>query len=523
MSLRLKLALGVLLATVFLGLMLGYLTYEASRTLDQTAEKQTVENKRIFEELSRSYQAQTERAVERIVIAQLEPLLRSPATEIANGLRDDLNGIDETAIIELDERGNPRMTVIKPQGSMAEPTAEEVVVIKRVFETRRHELLGDVLFHPYQPDPKRETLQYVLRLKVKLPPIRFEEPPKVQSAELGPLVVAAFTTLGLAMLAVFVLLMFALRRFVLAPLGNVLEDSKRIVKGVEGLEIKGFKGGGGDIETLVTAFNAMFTELKAYQGDLEGKVKDATRTIQKQQQSLVIAQRLAATGTLAAGLAHEVNNPLSGMLNAARRLRKREGLDERSSDYLGLIEEGLQRIEHLMKQILDFSRRRDMKPERFDAESAFRRALPLVKHRLDQKEIRLEEDIRQDLPPLFGNEEEIGQVLMNLLINASDASPDGGAVRVTIGPSEKRGVFFSIEDSGTGVPEDMRERIFDPFFTTKEPGKGTGLGLAIVHTIIDNHGGSIRVEDGVTLGGARFTVELPPAEVLESKRRREVV
>jgi signal transduction histidine kinase len=210
------------------------------------------------------------------------------------------------------------------------------------------------------------------------------------------------------------------------------------------------------------------------------------------------------------------------MLNAARRLRKREGMDERSRDYIGMIEEGLQRIEQLMKQILDFSRRRDMKPERFSPEAALRRALPLVRHRLDQKEIRLEEDIRQDLPELFGNEEEIGQVLMNLLINAADAAPEGGAIRVTLAPSERRGVLMSVEDSGPGVSSELRSRIFDPFFTTKEPGKGTGLGLAIVHTIIDNHGGAVRVEEGATLGGAKFVVELPPAEVTESRRKQEV-
>lgn len=521
MSLKIKLALGVLAATAFLSVMLGLLVYKARDTLDQTAQGQLDENKRVIYELRKADRDQAMRAVERILIGQLEPILTTPETELGDRLREELRGIDETAYIQREEDGSLRMQVFRPNGSKAEPTAEEVKAIERVFETRTHEFLGDVLFYPYQPDPNRNSLNGVLRLKLRYPQPAYADVPPVKTAELGPLVIAAFTTLGLAMLAVFVLLMFALRRFVLAPLGNVLEDSKRIVKGSEGLEITGFKGGGNDIETLVAAFNAMFKELKEYQGDLEGKVKDATRTIQKQQQSLVIAQRLAATGTLAAGLAHEVNNPLSGMLNAVRRLRKREGLDERSSDYLGLIEEGLERIEKLMKQILDFSRRRDMKPERFEAEAAFRRALPLVKHRLDQKEIRLEEDIRQDLPMLYGNEEEIGQVLMNLLINAADASPEGGAVRVSIAPAARGGVQFAVEDSGTGVPLEIRERIFDPFFTTKEPGKGTGLGLSIVHTIIDNHGGSIRVEDGATLGGARFVVELPPAETFESRRQAQ--
>jgi signal transduction histidine kinase len=114
-------------------------------------------------------------------------------------------------------------------------------------------------------------------------------------------------------------------------------------------------------------------------------------------------------------------------------------------------------------------------------------------------------------------------VLLNLLINACDASPEEGAVRITIAPSEAGGVVYSVEDSGEGVPADLRERIFDPFFTTKEPGKGTGLGLSIAHTIVDNHGGSIRVEQGTTLKGARFIVELPKAEIHESRRVKEVV
>jgi signal transduction histidine kinase len=453
---------------------------------------------------------------------QLSPVLEQGPVEVLRALQFNEYPIEEGGLVELESNGDLRVIMAKPHGSNLELTGEEKDVARRVLGTGQREWLGNLLFYPYNPDKTKE-LKYLLRLKVPYPQVVPVPPPAISSPSLGPIVAMAFGTLGVAMVAVFVLLMFALRRFVLAPLGDVLEDSKRIVKGTEGLQVTGFKGGGGDIETLVAAFNAMFAELKDYQSDLEGKVKTATRTIQKQQQSLVVAQRLAATGTLAAGLAHEVNNPLSGMLNAVRRLKKREGFDERSNDYIGLIEEGLQRIEHLMKQILDFSRRRDMKPERFNAEAALRRALPLVKHRMDQKEIRLEEDIRQDLPELYGNEEEVGQVLMNLLINAADASPESGAVRVTLAPSDKRGVVMSIEDSGRGVPDDLRERIFDPFFTTKEPGKGTGLGLAIVHTVVDNHGGTVRVESGATLGGAKFVVELPPAEVTESRRRKEAV
>ncbi|MBZ0137943.1 MAG: hypothetical protein K8I27_16425 [Planctomycetes bacterium] len=538
MSLRAKIAFGVIAATAILAVALTVIGLEAQKQLKDQQRVSHERSQKALEDLNantrRQLDAQAEqyhlmatRSIEKLVLAWLKPRLNLPASEIRFDLRDPDNGMSETAIIE---RRNGQLLppqVFKPKESRMTLTSEEESVVREVFQSKQHRFTGDVLYHPYNPN-NLEELQYVLRLKLDIPPIVAPDPVQIppleepQPADLGAFVVAAFTTLALAMLAVFVLLMFALRKFVLAPLGNVLEDSERIVRGTEGLTVRGFKGGkGNDIETLVAAFNAMFSELKAYQSDLEGKVKSATRTIKAQQQSLVIAQRLAATGTLAAGLAHEVNNPLSGMLNAARRLKKKEGLDERARDYIELIEEGLSRIENLMKQILDFSRRRDMKPERFSPEDAFRRALPLVRHRLERKHLRLEEDIRKDLPDVYGNAEEIGQVLMNLLINAADACPEEGAIRVTISPSDSGGVVFSVEDSGEGVPLEVAERIFDPFFTTKEPGKGTGLGLAIAHTIIDNHGGTIRVEQGATLQGAKFVFELPRADIHESKRLKE--
>lgn len=519
MSLRLKIAFGVMMATAVLSVVLILLGLEARDQLDATAERQ---NTRTLENFTRYQKAQQElavKAVEDLVLAWVAGLAGTPIMELADRLRDDNNGLQEAAIVQRAEDGSLEMQVQKPRGSRAQLSEEEARLVQGVFESGKHRFDGEVLYHPYY-EPDYPKLRYVLRLKLKIPqPPQLQLPPP-EKADFAPLAVAGFTTLALSMLAVFIMLMFALRRFVLAPLGSVLEDSERIVKGASGLEVRGLQGGkGGDIETLVAAFNAMFAELKDYQSDLEGKVTEATRTIKQQQQSLVIAQRLAATGTLAAGLAHEVNNPLSGMLNAARRLKMREGLDERARDYVELIEEGLGRIESLMKQILDFSRRRDMKPERFDPEAALKRSLPLVRHRMEKRQLKLEEDVQPGVPQVFGNEEEISQVLMNLLINASDAAPEGGAVRVSIGRGNDNGVVYTVEDSGTGVPDEIRDRIFDPFFTTKEPGKGTGLGLSIVHTIVDNHGGKIHVENSSRLGGAKFIVELPPAEKRDSTRR----
>ncbi|MDC1142462.1 ATP-binding protein [Planctomycetota bacterium] len=520
MSLKTKIALGVLSATIFLGVAMAVLGLEAKGLLEKQAQRDYENNVRAVEAVSKEHQQAQRRSVERLVLQWLRPILSQTSHDLKNTLARSGDEIKEAGQFERLNDDTFKFTSYKPEGSQMQASPDENVVLQQVFDTGEQQFFDDTLFIPHNPSG-RSRVDFVLRLKLNLPTtgaIQLEqpEPPSFTSFAL-----IGGVTLVVSMLGVFLLLMFALRRFVLSPLGDVLEDSERIVKGAEGLEVMGLKGGG-DIETLVAAFNVMFAELKDYQSDLEGKIADGTKVIQRQQQSLVIAQRLAATGTLAAGLAHEVNNPLSGMLNAARRLRKRDGLDERAVDYIELIEEGLGRIEKLMKQILDFSRRRDMKPERFIADAPFKRSLPLVRHRLEKRNIRLEEDIHPDLPELYGNEEEIGQVLMNLIINAVDASPEDSAVRLSIQTKADGSVDYSIEDSGDGVPEDIRPQIFDPFFTTKEPGKGTGLGLSIVHTIINNHGGEVRVEDGVVLKGARFVVSLPPADKQESTRAKAI-
>lgn len=520
MSLRVKILLGVSLAALLLAVALVYLGFDAERRLREASDKQ----QRALKQSLEKYRAETRdaaaKSVQTLVEAWIKQTAISGEVELGERLRDPDNGFNETAMIAKRPDGALDVQALKPEGSALMPGEDERAFIAKVFETRQPVFTQDLVFYPYPlRTDKPGTCTRLIRLQLRIKTPELPQLPAAEPANLTPLALIAFITLGVSMIGVFMLLTSALRRLVLNPLDNVLENSKMIVKGQAGLEVKGLKGQGGDeVETLVAAFNGMFAELKAYQADLEGKVKDATRTIQKQQQSLVIAQRLAATGTLAAGLAHEVNNPLSGMINAARRLKMREGLDERARDYIGLIEEGLGRIEELMKQILDFSRRRDMKPERFEALRPYRRALPLVKHRFEKRKIQLEEEFHDDLPQVYGNEEELSQVFMNLLINAADAAPEGGVVRATVSKNAKGGVNFAIEDSGGGVPDEIKDRIFDPFFTTKEPGKGTGLGLSIVHTIVDNHGGIVRVEKSERLGGARFVVELPPAEKQESRR-----
>ena len=250
----------------------------------------------------------------------------------------------------------------------------------------------------------------------------------------------------------------------------------------------------------------MQREIRGYRDDMERRIGEARAEIKNQERSLVVAQKLAATGTLAAGLAHEINNPLGAMQNAARRLKKQVE-SERAGEYVELIEEGLDRIGMLMRQILDFSRKRDSQPEVFNVASVLDQSQAFVRHRF-QEPFALVVESEESLPELFGTPSAISQVLINLIINARDALPsEGGQVSLR---ARTRGKDCEIEvsDTGSGIDDETLEHIFDPFYTTKEVGKGTGLGLAIAYTVVKNHDGIISVESKPGEGTA-FTISLP--------------
>jgi hypothetical protein len=226
------------------------------------------------------------------------------------------------------------------------------------------------------------------------------------------------------------------------------------------------------------------------------------------------SERLASLGVLAAGVGHEINNPLASVLagveSLSRWLARAEfgdaGLRE-ASEVLGLLEQEIARCRETTDKLMLLAQPVSTAPSWFDANRAARDTLSLLRFEMRKRKIVLVEQLDPDLPPLWGRESGLRGVWMNVMINAVQAMPEGGTLTVgtqRVGDS----IRFWVQDTGPGIPPEHADRIWDPFFTTKPTGQGTGLGLAITQRVVARHGGRIRAEN-VPGGGARFTVELP--------------
>ena len=225
-----------------------------------------------------------------------------------------------------------------------------------------------------------------------------------------------------------------------------------------------------------------------------------------------VAEKLAAVGTMTAGLSHEIRNPLNAaalqLAVLERRIRKLPGQDQgQLLDPLRLVRDEIGRLEHLLEDFLQFARPRELNVAPVDPAAAVESVVGFLAGDAQQRRIALEHSVAARLSPTAADPERLRQVLMNLAINALDATPGGGRVRIEA-RAEGRDVVFIVDDSGPGIAPDARERLFEPFFTTKP--SGSGLGLAIVHAIVAQHGGSVAV-GASPLGGARFAVRLPAA------------
>lgn len=232
------------------------------------------------------------------------------------------------------------------------------------------------------------------------------------------------------------------------------------------------------------------------------------------ERELLQAQKMEAIGRLAGGIAHDFNNILQAMLSQVEMLPARAsrpgGVLAQTNDLVALIRRGAA----LTRQLLLFSRRDTSRSERLDLNEVVQGTASLLR-RLIRSDIAIEMELAPDPLLVAADRGQIEQVLMNLVINASDAMPNGGRLWVRTGRSHDGFVFMAVEDTGTGIPESIRERLFDPFFTTKPAGEGTGLGLSVVHGIVARHGGEVLVETEVGRGSC-FTATFPSVAGPES-------
>jgi two-component system sensor histidine kinase HydH len=246
---------------------------------------------------------------------------------------------------------------------------------------------------------------------------------------------------------------------------------------------------------------------------LHGEKRELARRAQ-------MVEKLAAVGTMTAGLSHEIRNPLNAaalqLSVLERRIQKLAAPTQPALlEPLTLVKDEIRRLDHILEDFLQFARPREFVPRSIDLVPVVARVLDLLGGDAERRGVRLERDL-DAVPVVAGDEERIRQVLVNLCLNALEAIPPGGLVRVSCRPRDPAPdhpdappmVDVFVDDDGPGVPAERRDRIFEPFFTTKA--KGSGLGLSIVHAIVTQHGGTIRVESSPE-GGARFVLGLPRA------------
>jgi two-component system NtrC family sensor kinase len=302
-----------------------------------------------------------------------------------------------------------------------------------------------------------------------------------------------------AIAAVSLMIYLLVNRIVLRPVHKIVAATRQVAAGdlQYTIELKQHD----EIGTLADSFNEM------------------TRKLSEAQRQVYQAQKLAAVGQLAAGVAHEINNPLTGVLTYSSFLLKRAEHTPDFREDLEVIVRETQRCRGIVKGLLDFARQSPPEKHASDINDIVERAIRIVQTQLSAHHVELQKDLRADLPRIHADANQIQQVIVNLLLNANDAIGEGGgtvtlATNVIPQDGASRGptseIQVSVRDTGCGIPAANLARIFDPFFSTKGP-KGTGLGLAVAWGIIEEHSGRIDVESEPGKG-TTFRVRLPIGE-----------
>ncbi len=274
---------------------------------------------------------------------------------------------------------------------------------------------------------------------------------------------------------------------------------------------------------LATSFNTMTADLEranaqvaVWTQTLEKRVAEKTKELESVYASLLVTEKMASLGKLAAAVAHEVNNPLFGILTYARLIRKElEKPDTDSSsrqamlEQVKTIEREIHRCGQIMKNLLAFARQAPVEQASHELNVLVERALQLVKHQCEMQSVELAVSLAEDLPPVYCDGGKVQQVILVLLQNAIEAMPHGGQLQVRSSADPGAGLArIVVRDTGCGIPDEVLPRLFDPFFTTKDTSQNTGLGLAIARGIVEQHGGTISVSHAEPQG-VEFVVTLP--------------
>lgn len=281
-----------------------------------------------------------------------------------------------------------------------------------------------------------------------------------------------------------------------------------------------------ELGQLAESFNSMMralrnsrAELEEWGRTLEQKVVEATRELHRAQEEAARGEKLASVGLLAAGIAHELNNPLTGVLTFSTLVRKQMPDGSPEAEDLDLVIQETRRCASIIRRLLDFAREKAPEKAYADLNALVERTVGLIREPAKAAGIEVETDLDASLPTVWIDESLVEQVVMNMLVNAEHAIEGGGTITARTrlrgdrrGGSAKaapmRVAEITIRDTGCGIPAENLQKVFDPFFTTKGVGRGTGLGLSVSHGTIEAHGGWIEVDSKVG-EGTEFRVYLP--------------
>jgi two-component system, NtrC family, sensor kinase len=323
---------------------------------------------------------------------------------------------------------------------------------------------------------------------------------------------------GCAIIAV--LLGVAIRSVLHTPLTRLREGTRHLTEGELGYQIP--VQSSDELGELAEAFNALSSQLQAAQREnkswmhtLEHRVEQKTSELQNTHQQMLRVERMVAIGKMSAVVAHEINNPLAGILTYAKLLKKwiargfqSEQQRQEALESLDLIASESKRCGELLQNLLSFSRTSPMNLSLSDLNTVVARTIRLAEHKAEMGGVALQVGLDRTLPPMQCDSAQIEQVALALIINAIDAMPHGGNLWVSTRMLPDDRVELQVRDDGVGIPPEILPRIFDPFTTTKEVGKGVGLGLAVSKGIVERHGGRIEVASDLGVG-TTFRVILP--------------
>ena len=300
---------------------------------------------------------------------------------------------------------------------------------------------------------------------------------------------------------------------IIRPLRKLLEATEKVARGYLTFRVQITSED--ELGQLARSFNSMTEQLESATGsyaaltqNLEERVRERTRELEETQEQLIQSEKITSLGKMAAGIAHEINNPLTSILLNSHLLAENVTSDGEASDNLNLILEETVRCSKIVKGLLDFSRQATAEKVPTDINQLIEDTLMLVKSHVLASRTDILRGLQDGLPAVHVDPGKIKQVFTNLIINAIEAMPDGGTLSLASRTSDDgTSVEIEFSDTGCGIPEEIVKRIFDPFFSTKK-GKGTGLGLSVSYGIVKHHGGDITVRSSVG-AGTSVTVILP--------------